>query len=48
MTQKLGGDGDLVFVATVRPCAVFDPPFWPGQLAGFAARQIWGYSDNSF
>ena len=41
---KLGSDGDLVFVATVGPCRVFDSRFGPGPLGGLASRQIFGYS----
>jgi hypothetical protein len=46
---KLGlGGPDLVFVATVGPCRVFDSRFGPGPLAAFGARQVWGFSDNPF
>ena len=48
-SAKLGpGSSDLVFVATVGPCRVFDSRNGPGQLAGFGARQVYGYSDNPF
>jgi len=51
MTQKLGGlDTDLVFVPTVGPCRVADTRLnitgnWPGPVAGFTGRQIWGFSN---
>lgn len=51
MTQKLGGlDSDLVFVPTAGPCRVADTRLnitanWPGQVAGFTGRQIWGFSN---
>lgn len=45
ITPKLGGDGDLVFVATVGPCRVFDSRNGPGQLGGGAARQVWTMSN---
>ena len=53
MTQKLGGlDTDLVFVPTAGPCRVADTrlnlrPEWPGPVAGFTGRQIWGFSSGA-
>ena len=49
MLQKLGTDGDLVFVATAGPCRVADTRLghyadWPGMIGGLTARQIWAYS----
>lgn len=49
MLQKLGTDGDLVFVATAGPCRVADTRLgidadWPGMIGGFVARQIWAFS----
>jgi hypothetical protein len=49
MMQKLGADGDLVFVATAGPCRVADTRLnlysdWPGPVAGFTGRQIWAFS----
>ena len=35
-------DGDLVFIATVGPCRVFDSRFGPGPLPAFGIRQICG------
>lgn len=43
-TARLGGDGDLVFVATAGPCRVWDSRFGMGPLAAFSATQVWGYS----
>lgn len=53
MTQKLGGlDSDLVFVPTVGPCRVADTRLnitanWPGPVAGFTGRQIWGFASSA-
>jgi hypothetical protein len=41
---KLGGDGDLVFVATVGPCRVWDSRFGMGALGAFSATQVYAYS----
>jgi len=46
LAPKLGADGDLVFIATVGPCRVWDSRFGMGPLAAFGATQVWGYSDN--
>lgn len=51
MMQKLGADGDLVFVATAGPCRVADTRVniianWPGMITAFTARQIWAYSNS--
>jgi len=50
---KLGLSGsDLVFVPTVGPCRVADTRFginsaWPGPIAAFGARQIWGFASSN-
>ena len=41
---KLAGDGDLVFVATVGPCRVWDSRFGLGPLGAFSAMQVYAYS----
>lgn len=41
---RLGGDGDLVFVATAGPCRVWDSRFGMGPLGAYAAQQVYGYS----
>ncbi|MCC7040321.1 MAG: hypothetical protein IT516_08425 [Burkholderiales bacterium] len=46
-TARLGGDGDLVFVATAGPCRVWDSRFGMGPLAAFSATQVYGYSNSA-
>jgi hypothetical protein len=44
MQQKLGVDGDLVYLATLGPCRIYDSRNGPGQLAPLTGRQIWTMS----
>ena len=44
LQPKLGADGDLVFVATVGPCRIYDSRFGPGQLLAGVARQVYTVS----
>lgn len=41
---KLAADGDLVYLATVGPCRIYDSRNGPGQLAPTTARQIYTIS----
>jgi len=41
---KLGGDGDLVYLATVGPCRIYDSRNGPGQLPPTTARQVYTIS----
>lgn len=41
---KLGADGDLVYLATVGPCRIYDSRFGPGQLPPTTARQVYTMS----
>ena len=41
---KLGGDGDLVYLATLGPCRIYDSRNGPGQLPAGGARQIYTIS----
>ncbi len=41
---KLGSDGDLVYLATVGPCRIYDSRNGPGQLPPAVARQVYTIS----
>jgi hypothetical protein len=41
---KLGGDGDLVYLATLGPCRIYDSRNGPGQLPAGGARQVYTIS----
>lgn len=41
---KLGADGDLVYLATVGPCRIYDSRNGPGQLPPATARQVYTIS----
>jgi hypothetical protein len=42
--QKLGVDGDLVYLATLGPCRIYDSRNGPGPLAPLTGRQIYTIS----